>query len=86
MFGTAFFSGEKGHEALVIPREALVGSVKEPKVYVVEHDTAWLKEIRIGQADNREVEVTEGLNPGEVVVTSGQINLEDQTHVTIVNK
>ena len=86
MFGTAFFEGVNGHNALVIPRNALTGSIKEPKVFVVRGDTAYLKAISLGEVDDNLVEVILGLSPGEQVVVSGQINLEDGSAVTRVNQ
>jgi len=86
MFGTAFFEGVNGHNALVIPRNALTGSIKEPRVFVVRGDTAYLKAIRVGTADDYLVEVLLGLTPGEKVVVSGQINLEDGSPVTLVSQ
>jgi len=86
MFGTAFFKGVNGHDALVIPRNALTGSIKEPKVFVVQGDTAFLREVMIGQVDDNLVEVLSGLTPGEEVVVSGQINLEKGSPVKVVNR
>lgn len=86
MFGTALFQGVNGHAALVIPRNALTGSIREPRVFVVENDTAFLKPIRTGLSDDNLVEVTEGLTPGERVVVSGQINLEHGSAVTVVGQ
>lgn len=86
MFGTAFFEGVNGHDALVIPRNALTGSIKEPRVFVVNRDTARLREIRLGQADDNQVEVIHGLEAGEKVVVSGQINLEEGSFVMVVNR
>lgn len=85
MFGTVFFTGQRAHEVMVIPRHAIVGSIKEPRVYVVDGDRAVLKEIRIGAANDKELEVTEGLLQGDQVITSGQINLADQARIRIVN-
>jgi len=86
MFGTALFEGVNGHSALVIPRNALTGSIREPKVFVVQGDSAFLKEIRIGESDDNLVEVTAGLSPGERVVVSGQINLAHGSAVTVVGQ
>lgn len=86
MFGTACFRGLNGHDALVIPRNALTGSIKEPKVFVVVCDTAILREVTIGQVDDNLVEITSGLASGEEVVVSGQINLEQRSPVTVVNR
>ncbi|MBE0646985.1 MAG: efflux RND transporter periplasmic adaptor subunit [Bacteroidales bacterium] len=86
MFGTAFFKGVNKRQAMVIPRNALTGSIKEPKVFVVKEDTAFLKEISLGMADDNLVEVTHGLNLGDRVVVSGQMNLEDGSVVTVVTQ
>lgn len=85
MFGTASFTfgGEK--EALCIPRHSITGSIKTPHVYVVEGGKAILRAIRIGKATDIDVEVLDGLKPGDKVVTSGQINLDDNSPVAIVN-
>jgi membrane fusion protein, multidrug efflux system len=85
MFGIAFFTAEGTHDAMVIPRTALVGSIKDPAVFVVENDKALRRNIKVGSATERIIEVTDGLKPGEKVVISGQINLDDNTTVRISN-
>ncbi len=85
MFGMVQFSSETGRECLTIPRHSIIGSIKEPKIYVIEGNKAQLRSIRIGSADDKQVEVLEGLKEGDRIVTSGQINLDDNTLVTIIN-
>lgn len=75
-FGTV----EKG-ESIVIPRVALVGSVKNPQVYVVENNIARLRDIVTGISIGEKLEVLNGLTVGEIVVTNGQINLQDSISV-----
>lgn len=77
-FGTI----EKG-ESVVIPRTALIGSVKNPQVYVVENNIARLKDIIAGIGVGEKLEVVSGLNPGELVVINGQVNLKDSVSVII---
>lgn len=77
-FGTV----EKG-ETVVIPRSALVGSVKNPQVYIVENNIARLRDIIIGVNVGEKLEVLNGLTTGELVVINGQINLQDSTSVSI---
>jgi membrane fusion protein, multidrug efflux system len=84
MFGTAVFSFEGKREAIVIPRNAIVGSIKTPKVYIVENDRAVLKEVTTGSAGDATVEITSGLTPGEMIVISGMINLDNNSAVRIV--
>lgn len=85
MFGTAAFGSASPREALVIMRNSIVGSIKNPKVYIVESNKALLRDIRIGSANDREVEVLDGLKEGESIVISGQINLENNMTVRVVN-
>jgi len=85
MFGTASFGIGMERNCLTIPRQSIIGSIKEPRVYVVEGNKAVIKDIRIGSADDQQVEVLAGLKEGELIVTSGQINLDQNSLVTIVN-
>lgn len=84
MFGTASFGAGAERETLIIPRHSLVGSIRIPHVYLIQEGRAVLKEIRIGSANDADVEVLSGLREGDLVVTSGQINLAENTPVTIV--
>jgi membrane fusion protein, multidrug efflux system len=85
MFGQAYFASEGTHNAMVIPRTALVGSIKDPSVFVVENDKAHKKSIKVGSATENTIEVLEGLKAGDKVVVAGQINLDDNTAVRISN-
>lgn len=78
------FNRKSNTPTLQIPRGALVGSVKNAQVYTVENNVARLKKLTIGQDNGPYLEVLEGLNEGEQVVTTGQINLTDSTRVTII--
>lgn len=84
MYGRAGLGYEVKGSALAIPRAALVGSIKNPQVYVVENGKAVLKNIQIGITSDQQIEVVDGLSAGEQVVVSGQINLENNTLVTVV--
>lgn len=84
MYATAIFAQESEKNVLVIPREAFVGSVSESEVFLVKDGIAYLKRIRTGFNYGGKVQVTGGLNEGDVVVTSGQINLTDSTAVEVI--
>ena len=85
MFGLAGFASGTTRECLTIPRHSIIGSIKEPKVFVVEGNKAVLKNNRIGSADDNQVEVLAGLVEGEMIITSGQINLDNNSVISIVN-
>lgn len=84
-FATALIDQPAGGNKLYIPREALQGSTREAKVYVAEDGKAYLRDIVVREADNKFLEVQSGLSDGDVVVTSGQINLEDGKAIKVMN-
>ncbi len=63
--------------SLYIPRETLQGSISEAKVYLVKDDKAVLQPVTIGNGNNDYLEVTSGLQEGDVIVASGFVNLEN---------
>ncbi len=73
-----------GSEGLFIPREALQGSIKDAKVYVSENGKAILKDVVIGRESNEFLEVSSGLNQGEKVIVSGQVNLTNNKPIKII--
>lgn len=79
------FSDEAAVNGLAIPVGAVVGSIKEAKVYVTNGNKVQLRNIKTGIIAADKVQVTEGLTAGEQVVVSGQINLENGALV-LVNK
>ena len=87
MFGEVQFDTLKDNmqDALTIPREAIVNSLQDPKVYVVENNKAILKSIKIGKVINNNVIVLEGLKINELVIDKGIINLKNNTVVKITN-
>jgi RND family efflux transporter MFP subunit len=76
-FVYADFSRKTKQQMLVIPREALTESVKNASVYVVVNNVARQKMITTGLELGGNIQVLSGLSAGDMVVTSGQINLKD---------
>lgn len=69
------FNLGKEAETLQIPKIALVEGIKNPFVYIVSADKAEVKKIIIGREFGEKLEVLSGLEEGDEVVVSGQINL-----------
>lgn len=69
--------------ALSIPREALLGSTKNAKVYVVKDGKAQTRDITVIGGNEKVLFIANGLAKGEQVVTAGQINLIDGISVSI---
>lgn len=85
MYGSVIFSnkGEELRPVTVVPREAFIGSVQNNEVFVVRDEKAQLTEIVSGRIYGEQVEVLEGLKPGDIVVTGGIINLSDGAKVKL---
>jgi len=86
MYGTVIMSKDLSRQSLIIPRSALLGSAKNPQVFVIENEKAILKDIQTGHTKNESIEVLSGLEENDVVVTTGHINLTNGSNVTIANK
>jgi RND family efflux transporter MFP subunit len=84
MFGRVAFNADSRHQSLVIPRTAIVGSVKKPQVYVASNGVVKLRDIMTGAEVGTDIEVTKGLSPGESIVISGQNNLRDNMAVEVM--
>jgi RND family efflux transporter MFP subunit len=84
MFARVTFTSLGTDKAIVIPRDALVGSIRDPKVFVVENNCAMLKNVVIRADVGSTLEIISGIAEGDVVVTNGQINLKDRAAVTIL--
>jgi multidrug efflux pump subunit AcrA (membrane-fusion protein) len=68
----------------VIPRNAFVGSVSGNQVFVAENGIARLKTVTAGRILGDKVEILNGLSNGEMVITTGQINLQDGNAIEII--
>lgn len=81
MFALVNFNTNGNEAAILIPRQALVGSVKDPAVFVVEGDLAKYRKIVTGNQYENYIEVKNGLTANAKVVVSGQNLLEDNAKV-----
>lgn len=85
MFGKAVLSENNMSKKLAIPRVAIPGSIKDAFVYAIKGDSAVLTKIQVEPLNEKLVWVVSGLKQGDLIVTSGQINLNNGTKVKIVN-
>lgn len=80
MYGTVSFTFPQQAPVLVVPRTAFVGSISSNEVFIADSTHhARLRKVTGGRIAGSEVEVLNGLQAGEIVISSGQINLADGT-------
>jgi RND family efflux transporter MFP subunit len=83
MYGSVLLTNSKSTTALSVPRKALIGSSKSPKVYVVRSGKARLVSFNAGTSDGEFIEVISGLSANDKIVNKGQVNLQDNSNVKI---
>lgn len=71
-------------EVVLVPRDAVVSRKETAVVFLVEKDRAVLRRVQTGASDGRNIVITEGLEPGESIVVSGQERLTDGCKVCVV--
>jgi len=83
MYGSAIINSDEKITNLSIPRTAVVGSLKNPQVYVVRNGRVKLVSFSTGLSEGEFIEVRSGLQASDKVVVRGQINLSDNKKVKI---
>ncbi len=79
---TLMLSSERG--ALVVPPEAVQTGRDGSFVYVVRPDsTAQFRPVTVDRTVNGSVVISKGLEPGDMVVTDGQLNLIDGSRIQV---
>ncbi|GEN68624.1 MULTISPECIES: efflux RND transporter periplasmic adaptor subunit [Chryseobacterium] len=87
MYATALFKTNHGAETqnmLTVPAEAFVNGVSSGQLFIVNNGIAKLIKVQTGKVYGDKVQILSGLNGGEQVVTSGQINLDNGAKINIV--
>lgn len=83
LFARVNLTLEERPQALFVPEQALVPVGSKQYVYRVVDGKAALAEVQLGIRHNAEVEIIDGLRPGDVVVTAGQIKLQNGMPVQV---
>lgn len=83
MYGSITLDAASAKNTISIPRPALIGSSQRPQVYVVENGAVQIRDIQTGEGNATSIEVTHGLQPGEIVAVGGLVNLAAGTKVAI---
>ena len=84
MFARVSLVMSKKENALSIPEQALWPQGTDNFVYKVVDGRVSLAKVVLGQRTPGYVEIVEGVSPGDVVVTEGQIKIRDGAPVTVI--
>lgn len=84
-FAKVRITTDRHHDALAIPKRALVEEGALRSVFIAEADTVRKVEVRTGLYDETHVEVLEGLESGDHIVTMGQGGLRTGSVIKPLN-
>ncbi len=82
MFGKVRLSASKTGQGIVIPSSAIINNENQAQVYVVKNGKAVLQTVTTSKNIGNKTVVSDGLNQGDIVITSGFINLFDGANIT----
>lgn len=83
MFGKLHAKTNQAAQAIVIPAAALNEVDGKTQVYLVKNGKAVLRTITVGKNIGDKIMVTNGLQPADILITSGFINLHENANVII---
>jgi len=85
LFARVGISAENRDNAILIPEAAVVPQGNTRYVFRIEDGKAVRIDVKLGLRRSGEVEVTEGLAPGDVIVISGQQRVRDGGRVEVIS-
>lgn len=84
MFGRVKIVYDTRMNTKMIPKSAIMSEDEIQSVFVIKDSLAFRKIITTGYVNGSSIEVIDGLDDGEMVVTTGQGSLTDSTRVNII--
>lgn len=85
MYAAAKFEFGEQKPIIAIPRAAFVTSVQSGEIFVIENEgVATKRKVAPGAVFGEMVEILDGLKDGDVVITTGQINLVDGSKIEVL--
>ncbi|HSH67216.1 MAG TPA: efflux RND transporter periplasmic adaptor subunit [Bacteroidia bacterium] len=83
-FVTVTFDLKGDSKVLQISKLALVEGTKNPYVYIANGNKPVIRKLILGRDLGDNIEILGGLQPGEAVITSGQINLTENSIIEVI--
>lgn len=85
MFGRIRIIYDAHENAITVPKNAVMSEDGINSVYQIRNNIAFRTTVKTGYANGDRIEIIDGLNPADTVVTVGQNSLQDSALVDIVS-
>lgn len=86
MYVSLSFGGQTENTGILIPRNAIIGSINDAQVYIVRNGMAIRKAVTTGSIVGDHIEVIDGLQKGDSLVIAGLINISDGVPVKSIKE
>lgn len=75
------------HNVLQVPLSALITNIDGQKeVMVIKNNVVFRRTVITAVGNSEKIEITEGLNAGDIIVRDGSLSLSDKAKVKLINK
>lgn len=85
MFGRMSIVFDKRANALQVPRSAVIEEMEVASVFVVVDNIAIRKPVQTGFSNNGFIEIVDGIDDSDWVITVGQVGLKPDVEVSVIN-
>lgn len=85
MFGRIAIVHDTRTDSVLVPRSAVVNEDAKTSVFVVRDGVAQRQLVKTGYITNGSIEILEGIETGDAVITVGQNSLKDGASVAVIN-
>lgn len=77
---------EQNNESLLVPAEAIIPELNRQVVYIADNGKAMRQVVETGTRTTNRVQITKGLTPGDIVITTGLMTIRDGADVVVREK
>ena len=84
MFGRVNIVYDVHRQTLMAPKEAVLAEDAEAAVFVIQDSIAYRRVVRTGYANGTHIEILDGVQKGDTIVTTGHGSLKDSSRVEVV--
>ena len=86
MFSRVSVIYETHKQAMLVPKNSVLSQDDEVSVYIVEDGIAYKRSVSVGFANSDYVEILAGVEVNDIVITTGQNSLKDESNVELIKQ
>lgn len=73
------------NDAIMIPSEAVIPDLQSHKVFLYKNGKAISQKVNLGLRTERKVQIIDGIQPNDTVITTGLLQIKDNLPVSLIN-